>query len=71
MPVTAIEGIVENGRIRLRDSIALAENTRVYVIVADLPIGPQAKVASPRLAHPQDAADFQKRIVEVSSDAQL
>lgn len=70
MPVTAIEGIVENGRIRLRDAVSLVENTRVYVIFADSLLSPTPKAPSPRLAHPQDADDFRKRIVEVPSDAQ-
>jgi hypothetical protein len=71
MPVTAIEGVVENGKIRLRDAIPLVENARVYVIVADLPADPSVQVLSPRLAHPEQAGDFQKQIVEAPADAQL
>ena len=33
--LTTIEGIVQNGMIRLRDNVTLPENARVYVIVAD------------------------------------
>ena len=64
MLVTAIEGIVENGKIRLREDVSLAENTKVFVIVADLNALPQARVRTPRLAHPQQAADFRKQVVE-------
>ncbi|MEI8197518.1 MAG: hypothetical protein WCI73_16605 [Phycisphaerae bacterium] len=71
MLVTAIEGVVENGRIRLREVVALAENTRVYVIVADLPPNPSAQIHSPRLAHPEQAGDFRKQIVELPADAEL
>ncbi len=35
MLINAIEGVVENGRIRLREDVSLPENTRVYVIVAE------------------------------------
>ncbi len=69
--VMAIEGIVENGHIRLRDAVQLAENTRVYVIVADSPSLPTASIRSPRLANPQDAGDFQKRVVEMPPHADL
>jgi len=71
MQVTAIEGVVENGRIRLREAVSLAENTRVYVIVADMAAGPLPQIRSPRLAHPEQAGDFRKQIVEVPDDAQL
>jgi hypothetical protein len=67
----AIEGIVENGQIRLRDAVHLADHTRVYVIVADLSDRPAAAIRSPRLANPQDAGDFRKHIVEMSPDAEL
>ena len=71
MPVTAIEGIVENGRIRLCHEVSLPENARVYVIVADLPAQPVARVFSPRLAHPEQAVEFRKQVLEVPSDARL
>ena len=71
MAITTLEGIVENGHIRLRDNVSLPENTRVYVVIPDLETPPQARVHSPRLAHPEQAADFVKQIVEVSTDAEL
>lgn len=71
MQVTAIEGIVENGQIRLREEVSLPENTRVYVIVADLHLGPSARIRTPRLAHPEQAKDFRKQVVEVDGDAQV
>ena len=71
MPITAIEGVVENGGIRLSERVSLPENTRVYVIVAEMPAGPQARVHSPRLARPEQAGDFRKQIVELGPDAGL
>ena len=71
MPLTAIEGIVENGTIRLREDVSLPENTRVYVIIADSRPTGSAHVRSPRLARPDQAGDFRKQIVEVSPDASL
>jgi hypothetical protein len=67
MGVMTLEGIVENGRIRLREDVALPERATVYVIVpgvAAAPPRPPARVASPRLARPEQAADFVKQVVE-------
>ena len=71
MSVTTIEGIVENGRIRLPVSTRLPEGAKVYVIVPDIELSSTAYIASPRLAHPEQAVDFQKKVVEESSDASL
>jgi len=72
MPMTAVEGIVENGRIRLREDVSLPENTRVFVIIDGF-AGPagvaSASVRSPRLAHPEQAKDFHKQVVEAPNDA--
>jgi hypothetical protein len=72
MPISAFVGIVENGRIRLRDNVTLPEKTRVYVIIPDIETAPQkARVYSPRLVHPEQADDFAKQVIEVSADAGL
>jgi hypothetical protein len=63
MSVSSFEGIVENGRIRLEPAVRLPENTKVYVLVPNLPAVPIARVCSPRLAHPEQAADFAMEIV--------
>jgi hypothetical protein len=69
MLVTAIEGVVENGSIRLREAVSLPENTKVYVIVAEQYQTPSAHVRTPRLANPKQFGDFRKQIIEVSTDA--
>ena len=65
VPMTAFEGVVENGRIRLRENVALPEGARVYIVVADQQDSPSAHVRTPRLAHPRQASDFHKTIIEV------
>jgi hypothetical protein len=64
-----IEGIIENGQIRLLENIRLPEKTRVYVVVAESEAARLAHVYSPRLAHPEQAGDFVKQVFEVSTDA--
>ena len=71
MAILTLEGIVEDGQIRLRDNVTLPEHTKVYVVIPNVGTVPQAHVYSPRLVHPQQAADFAKQIIEVAADAEL
>jgi hypothetical protein len=68
MTNSTIEGIVENGQIRLLEDIRLPENTRVYVVIAEGQAARPTHVYSPRLAHPEQARDFVKQVFEVSTD---
>jgi hypothetical protein len=71
MGVVTSEGVVENGRVRLEGGIQLPEKTKVYVLVPELPRAPLAHMASPRLAHPEQAGDFQMEVTEEPADAGL
>lgn len=64
------EGIYEHGAVRLPDDVQLPEHTKVYVIVPAAS-EPFPRVSSPRLAHPHQAADFVKEVVEEDFDATL
>ena len=68
MGISTFEGIVEKGVIRLRGDVTLPEKARVYVVVPDPEASPRALVVSPRLAHPDQAGDFAKEIVEGAAD---
>lgn len=65
MSVATIEGVIENGQVRLPPDIRLPERARVFVVIPDL-VGPMftAYVRSPRLAHLEQAADFIKQVVQ-------
>jgi hypothetical protein len=73
MSLMALEGVVENGRIRLRGDVVLPDRTTVYVVVPDVaatpPTGRPARVFSPRLADPRRAAELVKQVIEESPDA--
>ena len=71
MLANAIEGVVENGRIRLDEGVSLPENTRVYVVVADQPKGRTLHIRSPRLVHPEQADSLRKKVVELPPDAKI
>ena len=71
MSVITIEGVVENGQIRLPASARLPERAKVYVIVPDIEAPKAAYIGSPRLVHQEQAADFAKIVVEESYDAGL
>ncbi len=71
MGVTTFEGIVENGQIRLPAAVRLPERTKVYVVIPDVEVQTVAYIGSPRLVHPEQAADFEKEVIEEPSDADL
>ncbi len=64
MQVATFEGVIENGKIRLKTNVNLPEKTRVYVIIPDFEIKKAAHVYSPHLAHPEQAIDFKKEVIE-------
>ncbi len=75
MDVATFEGIVEQGQIRLKVGVHLPEKTKVYVIVPNLQFDFQtargARISSPRLAHPEQAVDFEMQVIEGPSDASV
>lgn len=71
MQVMTYEAIVEDGQIKLSDSVRLPEKTKVYVVVPGTPVQPRVLIASPRLKHPEQAADFAKEVIEETPDASV
>lgn len=69
MPILTLEGVVEHGQIKLKTPLALPEHTKVYVLIPDLRVEQSARLLSPRLRHPAQAADFAMEVVEESDDA--
>ena len=71
MGVATFEGVVEQGQIRLEADVRLPEKAKVYVIVPDVQIERSAQVFSPRLARPEQAADFLLEVIEETPDASV
>jgi hypothetical protein len=71
MKIATFQGIVENGQIRLPVAVRLPEKTRVYVVVPDMQASQVGYLGSPRLAHPEQAADFNKEVTEEALDGGL
>ncbi|MEP7342097.1 MAG: hypothetical protein ABI977_30480 [Acidobacteriota bacterium] len=74
MRVATYEAVIENGQVRLPIEIHLPEKAKVYVVVPDVPdldARHVARIASPRLAHPGQAAYFEKEVVEEDFDAEI
>jgi hypothetical protein len=61
-------GIVEGGRVRLESDVHLPERARVYVLVPDFDVVEGQRVTSPRLAHPQQLAEFEMEVVDGLND---
>ena len=71
MSIITFEGVIDNGQVRLRDNVRLPDNTRVYVVVPDIQVEEVAHIYSPRLAHPEQAADYKLEVTEEAFDASL
>lgn len=71
MGIVTLEGIVEKGQIRLKPNLQLPDKTKVYVVVPDIQVEKYARIFSPRLANPEQAADFKMEVAEESSSATL
>ncbi len=71
MAVVTLEGVIENGQIRLPAHLHLPDKTKVYVLIPNFEAKQIARIPSPRLLHPEQAADFKKEVVEVKSNAGL
>jgi hypothetical protein len=62
MAVVTLEGIVDDGQIRLKTDIRLPDNTKVYVVVPGMAVEADTRIFSPRLAYPEQAADFKMEV---------
>jgi hypothetical protein len=71
MGVVTLEGVVEHGQIQLTGNVRLPDKTRVYVVVPNVEVEQVARLVSPRLARPEDLADFVLEVVEANPDAGL
>jgi hypothetical protein len=68
MSVTTLEGIVEDGQIRLLGNVELPERARVYVVIPGLEVQPVGRIVSPRLARPEQVVDFMLEVIPEDSD---
>ena len=69
MRIATFPGVVENGQVRLVDNVRLPEKATVFVVVPGTEISASAYLHNPRLAHPEQAGDFDKEVVEEDCDA--
>lgn len=67
----AYEAIVENGQIRLPAAVKLPDRTKVFVVVPDAPVAGEFRIITPRLVHPEQAADFVKEVIADDNHAHL
>jgi hypothetical protein len=65
MSAATFEGVVEQGQIKLNSEVRLPDGTKVYIVVPDIEIEEQGvRLHSPRLARPEQAAEFEMEVVE-------
>ena len=71
MKVSTYQGTVENGQIKLSESVHLPEHAIVYVVVPEDEVQKLVHIRSPRLANPAHATDFQLELIKDPPDASL
>ena len=69
--IKTYEAVCDGGVIRLPADVRLPEHTKVYVIVPEDAEKQTYHFSSPRLVHPEQAADFVKEVVEEGTDASI
>lgn len=68
MSVTFIEGVVEEGQIRLNSEVSLPDETKVYIVVPDIEIEEiKVHLGSPRFARPERTKDFEMEVIVATS----
>jgi predicted DNA-binding antitoxin AbrB/MazE fold protein len=69
--VRHVDVIFSQGTFRPLEPLALPEGTRVHLSVEEKtnsgPVLPAAKIHTPKLAHPEDAADFVMEVRETGN----
>jgi len=68
MGVLTLEGIVDHGQIRVPANVRLPENAKVYILIPDVKIERTVRIESPRLVHPEQAADFTMEVSKADAD---
>jgi hypothetical protein len=71
MSVMTLEGVVEQGQIRLSSNIRLKDHTRVLVVVPDYGTDETHRIVSPRLVRADQLVDFEMEIIEGTVDANV
>lgn len=69
MTINTYEGVVEKGQIRLKAHVRLPDNTKVYVLVPENGPKNTARLATPRLVHQKQIADFKMTVTEDKTNA--
>ena len=69
--VQRVDAIFTQGALRPLKPLVLPEGARVHLSVDDetgtTPVPPAAKIHTPKLAHPEDAADFVMNVREAGN----
>lgn len=66
--LTYYEAEVDQDKIVLANNVRLPHKSKVYVVVPDTKLIMSANIFSPRLAHPEQAADFILKVTEEPND---
>ncbi len=68
MQVITIQGVIENGQIKLTETIEIPEKTVVYVVVPNIEPKRNPRIMSPHLVDKDRMNDFEREIIELTDD---
>ena len=68
MQVTTIQGVIENGQVKLSEAIQIPEKSIVYVVVPDVQPSRVVRVMSPRAVRPEKLEDLEREMIELDKD---
>ncbi len=71
MSIMALEGLVEDGHIRLKTKLRLPNKTKVYVLVPDIQTEEHGRIFSPHLVNSDQAIDFEMEVIEGHPNASV
>ena len=71
MKVTDNETTAENGQVEFPEVVRVPEHATVHILLPEFEEGSTIRIMSPRLKHPEQAAEFVMKVVEEQPDATL
>lgn len=70
MQVTTIQGVIENGQVRLTEAIEIPDKTTVYVLVPAIEPVRTARIRSPRVVGGEKLENLERETIELADDEQ-
>lgn len=68
MQITTIQGVIENGQVKLTEAVEISEKTVVYVVVPSVQLSQAARIRSPRAVGREELESLEREVIELEND---